>query len=113
MTPAPPAPPEITALTGVVLPSLQAAIQRRSYSLGVLHQRSIASGGSGPEITDRRRRQLQAQDNIKRLMSKVGKLFEEIERWDSWAPVAMGEDGGGFLEGWLEEVLVRVEEVDG
>jgi serine/threonine-protein kinase 24/25/MST4 len=42
----------------------------------------------------------------------------EIDEWDARAPVSMLDgvsregDVGGFLEGFLEEVLVRVEAVE-
>lgn len=63
-------------------------------------------------MAELRRRQLQSQDSIRRLVGKASRLFEEIERWDNWAPVGMGDDVGNFLEGLLEEVLNRVEEVE-
>ena len=36
-------------------------------------------------------------------------MFSEIEKWDDEAPVGMGGGVNAFLEGFLEEVLVRVE----
>ena len=36
-------------------------------------------------------------------------MFSEIEKWDTEAPVGMGGGVNAFLEGFLEEVLVRVE----
>lgn len=42
-------------------------------------------------------------------MVKAAGVFGEIERWDDEAPVGMGGDVSAFLEGFLEEVLVRVE----
>jgi len=40
---------------------------------------------------------------------KAANVFKEIEEWDRAAPVGMGREVSGFLEGFLEEVLVRVE----
>ena len=36
-------------------------------------------------------------------------MFRDIERWDEEAPVSMGGEISAFLEGFLEEVLVRIE----
>jgi len=57
-------------------------------------------------------RRLQAHEHIKRLVAKAGRVFAEIDRWDGEEPVGMGEEVQGFLEGFLEEVLVRVETVE-
>jgi len=128
--PPPPQPAEMTALTGVILPALQAAVHRRAYTLNALHAnnshaRSSFDGASSSSSSssskasepskkpsDLLRKQVQAQESIKKLTQKVARLFREIEQWDGYAPVRMGGEVGGFLEGWLEEVLVRVEGVD-
>lgn len=56
-------------------------------------------------------RQLQeAHENIRRLVGRVVRLVGEIDELDSRYGVGMGEGVEGFLEGFLEEVLVRVEE---
>lgn len=40
---------------------------------------------------------------------KAAQIFRDVERWDEEAPVGMGGEINAFLEGFLEEVLVRVE----
>ncbi|KAJ8612026.1 hypothetical protein MRB53_037669 [Persea americana] len=170
--PTPTAPPaaaeDITALTSVVLPALQAAVQRRAYNLNAMHAASLArqspsmpttsqqastnptaninstttqnanangnaSGSdSGIATTQDLERHVRAQDSIRKLVGKVARAFEEIERWDAFAPVPMGGESSqgheqgewqgqgqgeteppmGFIEALLEEVLVRVEAVD-
>jgi serine/threonine-protein kinase 24/25/MST4 len=45
-------------------------------------------------------------------MSKISRLFSEVEHWDNVAPVGMGDGVEGLLEGFLEEVLCRVEAED-
>ena len=57
--------------------------------------------------------QIAAHQAIQKLTGKIGRLCEEVDKWDRWAPVGMGEEVPSFLEGWLEEILVRVEGVDG
>ncbi|KAF2759216.1 Pkinase-domain-containing protein [Pseudovirgaria hyperparasitica] len=98
-------PAEITALNGVVLPALQAALHRRTYNLNL----QIKAGGDSAEAMQRR---IHAHENIKKLVDKAARLFCEIDEWDEKSPVGMGGDVVGFLEGFLEEVLVRVEAED-
>ena len=98
---------EMTALTGVVLPALQAAVSRRTYQLSLAHQKRK----SELSLQDQRK-QIEAQESIKKLAHKAARLFTDMDQWDQWAPVGMGEEVGSFLEGFLEEVLVRVEPED-
>lgn len=114
---------EITALTGVIVPALESALQRRTHSLNsALKEASLSSLNGSPvnnTITDgmtaaddaTRKRQF-AHEKLKRLVVKAVGVFAEIEKWDNEAPVGMGSDVGAFLEGFLEEVLVRVEPED-
>jgi serine/threonine-protein kinase 24/25/MST4 len=57
-------------------------------------------------------------EQIRRLVSRAARVISEIDEWDGRAPVSMLDgvsregDVGGFLEGFLEEVLVRVESVE-
>ena len=104
-----PAEQEITALTGVVVPALDAALHRRSYQLSLLAKSAQAGGTQGAQDLLLKR---QAHEQIKRLISKVGRLMRDIDHWDNVAPVGMGEGVEGFLEGFLEEVLCRVEAED-
>jgi len=92
-------PTEVTALGGVILPALEAALQRRTYHL----QQSMRKSLKGQE------KQQHAHEKLKRLVYKAAGVFKEIEEWDKAAPVGMGREVSGFLEGFLEEVLVRVE----
>ena len=54
----------------------------------------------------------QTHEQIRKCMIKVSRLFREIDHWDGVAPVGMGEGVEGLLEGFLEEVLCRVEAED-
>jgi serine/threonine-protein kinase 24/25/MST4 len=90
---------DVTALDGVILPALEAALQRRTYHL----QQVMRKNPKGLE------KQQHAHERVKRLVYKAAGLFKEIEEWDRVAPVGMGREVSGFLEGFLEEVLVRVE----
>ncbi|KAL2010056.1 hypothetical protein VTN00DRAFT_5863 [Thermoascus crustaceus] len=103
---------ELTALNGVILPALEAALRRRAYSLELL-ARSIAHDRQSTQaaIEQQQRRQY-AHEKLKKLVIKAAGIFSEIERWDREAPVGMGGEVGPFLEGLLEEILVRVEPAD-
>lgn len=74
----------------------------------------IGSGGSSgsrspeQELLFKR----QAHEQIRKLVYKAGKIFRDIDHWDAVAGVGMGDGVQGFLEGWLEEVLCRVEAED-
>lgn len=125
---------EITALNGVVLPALESALQRRAYNL---HHALLRSGnttndtnGAPPPppssfspqrqcqqqiqkpVQQKQRQQAQTHEKIHKLVVKAANIFMEIERLDNLAPVGMGGEVVGFLEGFLEEVLVRVEAED-
>ncbi|PGH11496.1 STE/STE20/YSK protein kinase [Helicocarpus griseus UAMH5409] len=102
---------EITALNGVILPALEAALHRRTYNLNALARGSSGANGkpSSPAAIELLQRRQYAHEKLKRLVIKAAGIFKEIERWDEEAPVGMGGDVSAFLEGLLEEVLVRVE----
>lgn len=116
---------EITALSGVILPALEASLQRRTYNLNALtrsankayqmqHPSSGNRSGSNhnPVATELTQRRQYAHEKLKRLVVKAAAVFREIEKWDNEAPVGMGGDVNEFLEGFLEEVLVRIEAED-
>jgi len=96
---------ELTALGSVLIPALESALQRRTYSLKELNQTKPATHAAA-ELQQRRQ---QTHEKLKKLVVKAAGIFNEIEKWDNEAPVGMGGDVSAFLEGFLEEVLVRVE----
>ena len=109
---------ELTALNGVIVPALEAALQRRTYNLNAAlqakpssHNLSAIANPKGTAEENGRHFQF-AHDKLKRLVVKAAGVFAEIEKWDQEAPVGMGGGVGAFLEGFLEEVLVRVEAED-
>lgn len=106
---------DLTALRSVIIPALEAALQRRSYSLNNALKLS-SSSREGKDVSHEddelaRKRQL-AHEKLKRLVLKAAGVFAEIEKYDSEAPVGMGGEVNSFLEGFLEEMLVRVEPED-
>ena len=111
--PAPSPNGELTALSGVIVPALEAALRRRSYNLN----KAVLSGNkpnstNGSSANDLAMKRQYAHEKLKKLVMKAAGVFSEIEKWDNEAPVGMGEDVHAFLEGFLEEILVRVEAED-
>lgn len=105
----------VTALSSVVIPALEAALHRRSYQLALEQKKYNASQGTGrSNAQEEQNMQLKRQthDQIRKCMTKISRLFKEIDHWDGVAPVSMGDGVEGVLEGFLEEVLCRVEAED-
>lgn len=109
----PNAPAEITALMGVVVPALEAALSRRTYHLNLKNKQESAHSLSDPQgFVERRRQRQECHDRVKQLVSEISDRFKELDSWDERGEVGMGGEVAGFLEGFLEEVLVRVEPAD-
>lgn len=101
---------EITALNSVLVPALRTAMRRRSRRLERL-RRSVSNEQDSAllELHDRRE---YVHEMIESLVGDVAGLFTKIERLDQEAPIGMGAEVTSFLEGFLEEVLVRIEPTD-
>ena len=101
---------ELTALSGVIVPALEAALQRRTYAMNAAYRGSKSNSDTViQELTQKRQ---YAHEKLKKLVIKAAGVFSEIEKWDNEAPIGMGGGVNAFLEGFLEEVLVRVEAED-
>lgn len=104
---------ELTALSGVIVPALEAALQRRTYHFNGTLPGSTTASATGSNGDDELSTKSQyAHEKLKRLVIKAAGVFAEIEKWDKEAPVGMGGEVHAFLEGFLEEILVRVEAED-
>ena len=68
--------------------------------------KSRPTSAAAAELQQRR---VQGHEKVKRLVIKAAGVFAEIQKWDEATPVGMGGEVMEFLEGFLEEVLVRVE----
>ncbi|PYH43390.1 putative Ste20-like serine/threonine protein kinase [Aspergillus saccharolyticus JOP 1030-1] len=103
-------PGEITALNSVILPALEAAIRRRARRLELLTR--ISAGDSSTDAYKRQSRQYHAHEMMESLVGDLCGMFARLEHWDNEAPVGMGAQVSSFLEGFLEEILVRIEPSD-
>ena len=95
---------ELDALNDVIFPALEEALKRRQYRL----QQAVRSIGTTPK----QQRAQAAHDKLRKLVYKLAHVCKEIDHWDKMEPVGMGKDVDVFLEGLLEEILVRVEPAD-
>lgn len=97
----------------MVVPALEAALSRRTYHLNVKNKQESAQSLGDPQgYIDRKRQRQDCHDHVKRLVGEIKSRFEELDQWDEKGEVGMGGEVAGFLEGFLEEVLVRVEPAD-
>jgi serine/threonine-protein kinase 24/25/MST4 len=87
------------------MPSLDAALQRRTTVV-----KTQASNSSISQ--ELRQKQIASNERIRKLVIKAAGVFNEIQAIDEQTPVGMGGGVTDFLEGWLEEILYRVEPTD-
>lgn len=101
---------EITALNSVILPALKAAIRRRTRRLELISPN--ATRDANGNISEYQTREEYVHGMMENLVGDIYGMFTKLERWDNEAPVGMGAQVTSFLEGFLEEILVRVEPSD-
>lgn len=99
-------PLEPTALGSVIIPALEAALKRRAHTLSEIYR---SSSQADHQLNNERAK---AHEQVRKLVIKAAGVFNEIQRIDEESPVGMGAGVSDFLEGWLEEVLFRVEAAD-
>lgn len=96
---------DLDALNDVIFPALEESLKRRQ----VLLQKQYRNAGTTPK----QQRSQAAHERLRKLVYKLAHTCKEIDHLDKQEPVV----GGGnqaevFLEGLLEEILVRVEPAD-
>ncbi|RMZ82936.1 hypothetical protein DV737_g1806, partial [Chaetothyriales sp. CBS 132003] len=100
----------LTALSTVILPALEASLHRRTYMLR--EHAKAASKAASPAARELQAQRAAAHDQVRKLVIKAAETFQEIGRIDDNWTVGMGGGVAEFLEGFLEEILVRVEAAD-
>lgn len=127
----PPAPSnpngDLDALNDVIFPALEEALKRRQIRLQQVYRSSASSASANNEnsksgsgnfsgsqlaLTPKQQRAEAAHEKIRKLVYKLAHVCKEIDHYDKAEPVGMGKDVSTFLEGLLEEILVRVEPLD-
>lgn len=109
--PSPPAPNpngELDALNDVIFPALEEALKRRQIRLQQMYKPVQNSSA----MSSKQQRAEAAHEKVRKLVYKLAHVCKEIDYYDKAEPVGMGRDVGNFLEGLLEEILVRVEPLD-
>lgn len=103
-SPAPNPTGELDALNDVIFPALEESLKRRQYRL------QQAFKATGP--TPKQQRAQAAHEKLRKLVYKLAHVYKEIDHFDKQEPVGMGQEVDVFLEGLLEEILIRVEPAD-
>ncbi|KAK3694409.1 kinase-like domain-containing protein [Podospora appendiculata] len=101
---------DLDALNDVIFPALEEALKRRQVNLQQLYRPEPGFPMAQP--TPKLQRAEAAHEKIRKLVYKLAHVCKEIDHYDKAEPVGMGKDVGTFLEGLLEEILVRVEPLD-
>lgn len=99
---------ELDALNDVMFPALEEALKRRQQRLEELYPPMKA----GIPTTHKQQQAEAAHDKIRQLVYKMAHVCKEIDHLDKTEPVGMGREVTNFLEGLLEEMLVRVEPIE-
>ncbi|RSL86605.1 hypothetical protein CEP51_002697 [Fusarium floridanum] len=99
---------DLDALHDVIFPALEEALKRRQINLQQMHGPSQYPAQGTPQ----QERAEAAHEKVRRLVYKLAYVCKEIDHYDKAEPVGMGREAGSFLEGLLEEILVRVEPLD-
>jgi serine/threonine-protein kinase 24/25/MST4 len=100
----------LDALNDVIFPALEEALKRRQVRVQQLCGGRPTNHSSIQ--THQQQRAEQAHERIRKLVYKLAHVCKEIDAYDKAEPVGMGRDVNNFLEGLLEEILVRIEPLD-
>ncbi|CAG9987932.1 unnamed protein product [Clonostachys byssicola] len=98
---------ELDALNDVIFPALEEALKRRQIRL-----QQVCKPGMNQMLTPQQQRAEAAHERLRNLVFKLAHVCKEIDHYDKQEPVGMGREVNSFLEGLLEEILVRVEPLD-
>jgi serine/threonine-protein kinase 24/25/MST4 len=70
----------------------------------------MAHSGENPDkLAEIKGTRQYVQAKIESLVDDLVHSFTRIDKWDNESPVGMGSGVVSFLEGFLEEILVRIE----
>ena len=104
---------DITAIDGVIVPALQEALARRTLQKSLRNKVEASLSLNDPDaFLARRRHREECHAAMQKNVSALIAGFRELDQWDNKTDLGMGGDVKSFLEGFLEEILVRVEAHD-
>ncbi|RHZ67926.1 putative Ste20-like serine/threonine protein kinase [Aspergillus thermomutatus] len=105
-----PEPQTVTPLLNVIVPALRFAVRRRREQVDLISRQAMAHSGENPDkLAEIKAARQYVQFKIESLVDDLVHSFARIDKWDNESPVGMGSGVVSFLEGFLEEILVRIE----
>ena len=106
---------EPTASSAVLIPALSAALARRTHILDESLKENADRTRTATKVElnamdqkDQKRRK--THEKLRKYVMKAAGIFAEIEKWDREEQVGMGGEVQEFMEGFLEEILFRVDD---
>lgn len=106
---------EPTASSAVLIPALSAALQRRTHILNQSLKENAdktrtATIAELDAMDQKDQKRKKAHEKLRKYVMKAAGVFAEIEKWDREEQVGMGGEVQEFMEGFLEEILFRVDD---
>lgn len=106
---------EPTASSAVLIPALSAALQRRTHILNDSLKENAdkartATNAELDAMDQKDQKRKKAHEKLRKYVMKAAGVFAEIEKWDREEQVGMGGEVQEFMEGFLEEILFRVDD---
>ena len=106
---------EPTASSAVLIPALSAALARRTHMLTKSLKENANKTGTATNaelnlLDQKDQQRKRAHEKLRKYVVKAAGIFAEIERWDREEQVGMGGEVQEFMEGFLEEILFRVDD---
>ncbi|CAF9933352.1 MAG: putative protein serine/threonine kinase [Alectoria fallacina] len=106
---------EPTASSAVLIPALSAALERRTHILNESLRENAdktrtATNAELDAMDQKDQNRKKAHEKLRKYVMKAAGVFAEIEKWDREEQVGMGGEVQEFMEGFLEEILYRVDE---
>ena len=106
---------EPTASSVVLIPALSAALDRRTHILNEslkenANKARTATIAELDAMDQKDQKRKKAHEKLRKYVMKAAAVFHEIEKWDREEQVGMGGEVQEFMEGFLEEILYRVDD---
>ena len=106
---------EPTASSAVLIPALSAALERRTHILNESLKENAdktrtATNAELDAMDQKDQKRKKAHEKLRKYVMKAAGIFAEIEKLDREEQVGMGGEVQEFMEGFLEEILFRVDD---
>ena len=106
---------EPTATSAVLIPALSAALARRTHILNEILKENAdkpraVKSAERDAMDQKDQKRKKAHERLRKYVMKAAGIFAEMEKCDREEQVGMGGDVQEFMEGFLEEILFRVDD---